>query len=217
MSYTGFLIGNKHTYNDWGLRCYDYKITLPKKQKNLLQIPGRNGKVDTSWEEQSGAYEHRTIKIYCDAPDRNYASWANLVSDIANNVQDEYLSITPDFDSRYYYRGWVTIEPSKDFKVGSDIIFEVDAEPFKLKKDPTTIVRNVSGSDTLILHNDKKIVQPKIITDEADVMITIGENQYTYKTAGAYARAGFYLPAGDTEVTITGTATVTIEYQEGKL
>lgn len=217
MSYTGFLIGNKHTYDDWGLRCYDYKITLPKKQKNLLQIPGRNGKVDVNWEEQSESYEHRTIKIYCDAPDKNYTAWTNLVSDIANYVQDEYLQVIPDFDSNYYYRGWVTIEPSKDFKVGSDIVFTIDAEPFKLKKNPTTIVRNVSESDTVILHNDKKIVQPQITTDAADVTITVAGNQYSYSTAGTYARAGFYLPEGDTEITITGTATVTIEYQEGKL
>lgn len=216
MSYVGFMIGDKHTYKNWGLRCYDYKITLPKSQKDLLQVPGRNGKIDTAWPQQREAYEHRQIKIYCDAPDRDYASWVNLVSDIANYVQDEYLHITPDFDSDHYYRGWVTIEPSKDFKVGSDIIFTIDTEPYKLKKDVTVENVSVTGEATIVLDNEKRRVEPKIITD-APITIAIGADSYAFKNAGTYIKAGFYLLAGKTELIIEGTANVIIEYQEAKL
>ena len=217
MSFKGFRIGDKHTYEDWGLKCYDYKITFPESQKSLLQIPGRNGKINVAQSAQKEAYEHRQIKIYCDAPDRDYESWTNLVSDIANYVQDEYLSIIPDFDPEYYYRGWVSIEPSKDFKVGSDIIFTVDAEPFKLKKDITEAFVAVSGETTVVLSNAKKVVQPEIVTDSENMLITVGENTFSYTAAGTYAKAGFFLFSGETELKISGDGGMVIRYQEAKL
>lgn len=213
---TGFKIGEKHTYTDWGLRCYDYKITVPEKQKNLIQVPGRNGKIDVSLPEQRQAYGHRKIEIYCDAPDRNYEQWTALTSKIANYLQDEYLSVTPDFDSAYHYTGWATVAVSKDWKEGSDIIFTVDAEPFKLKNVPTTkqVIATAEGTQATLV-NSKKKVNPKIITTGA-VTIEIGDNSYAYN-AGTYARAGFYLPQGSTDITVTGDATVTFEYTEGKI
>ena len=212
----GFMIGGKHTFKDWGLKCKEYKITFPKKQKNLFQVPGRNGKVDMSLPEQREAYEHRTIEIYCDAPDRSYEEWTNLVSDIANYVQDEYLSIIPDFDKDWYYRGWVTISPSKDWKVSSDIVFVIDAEPYKLRQNVTkvTIASDYDGV-TAVLSNAKKKVTPKLTTDQ-EVIIDIGDKSINY-AAGTYSDAGFTLSAGETEIVVTGVANVTIEYQEAKL
>lgn len=212
----GFMIGGKHTFEDWGLKCKGYKITLPERQKNLFQVPGRNGKIDMSLPEQREAYKHRKIEIYCDAPDRNYEEWVNLVSDIANYVQDEYLSITPDFDKDWYYRGWVTISPSKNWKEGSDIVFVIDAEPYKLKQDVTviTIVGNDAGV-TAVLSNAKKKVTPKLTTDQ-EITIDIGDSHLAY-AAGTYSDAGFTLSAGETEIVVTGEANVTIEYQEAKL
>lgn len=215
MSFEGFMIGEKHTYNDWGLRCYDYKITFPEAQKNLIQVPGRNGKIDLSLPEQREAYDHRKIEIYCDAPDRNYEQWMLLASDIANYVQDEYLKITPDFDADYYYQGWVGMAVSKEFKEGSDIVFTVDAEPFKYKKVITSMQINVSGESQIVLSNSKLKVNPRLISN-GDVRLIIGDNSYSY-TEGTYARAGFILPEGKTQVTLKGTASVTIEYREGKL
>lgn len=215
MKYEGFEIGEKHTYRDWGLRCYDYKITLPESQKQLEQIPGRNGKIDVALPQQREAYGHRKIEIYCDAPDRSYEEWMMLVSDIANYVQDEYLTITPDFDPDYYYRGWVSISVSKEFKEGSDIIFTVDTEPYKLKQSVTEVSVSVEGETSITLSNEKKKVNPKIITD-ADMQIIIGDNLYAYN-AGTYAKAGFLLSAGETELTLIGTGNISFEYREGKL
>lgn len=212
----GFMIGGKHTYKDWGLRCKDYKITLPKRQKNLFQVPGRNGKIDMSLPEQSEAYEHRKIEIYCDAPDRNYEQWTNLVSDIANYVQDEYLSITPDFDEDWFYRGWVTISPSKNWKEGSDIVFTIDAEPYKLKQNETVVA--IAGTDAgviKVLSNAKRKVAPKLTTD-AEVTVEIGDSSITY-AAGTYSDKRFTLSAGETVIIVKGKANVTIEYQEAKL
>lgn len=218
MSYVGFKIGNKHTYTDWGLRCLDYQISFPKSQKSLLQVPGRNGKINIAWEDQKEAYEHREIKIVCDAPDKSYTEWTNIVSEIANYAQDEYLTITPDFDQGFYYIGWVSIAPSKDFKVGSEIVFNIDAEPYKLKASLTTVSLEVSGETTVTLSNAKKKVQPEISTD-ANMTIIIDDNEYSCSAgeSGVYVKANFFLPAGSTVATIEGTGNMTIRYQEAKL
>lgn len=216
MIYEGFTIGGKHTYRDWGLRCYDYKITFPESQKSLIQIPGRNGKIDVALPQQREAYGHRTISIYCDAPDRNYKEWVQIISDIANHVQDEYLPVIPDFDENYYYRGWIKLEVSKDFKEGSDIVFSIDAEPYKLRSEVTIVEADVDGETTVVLNNDKLKVNPKLTTD-ADIKIVIGGNNETEYKKGVYAKAGFILPSGSTTLTLNGAAHVKFEYQEGRL
>lgn len=211
----GIKIGDKHTYRDWNLKCLAFNITVPKRQKNLLQIPGRNGKVDVSLPEKREAYESRTIKIVCDSLDKDFAEWSNLVSDIVNYVQDERLRIIPDFDSDYYYEGWVTVEPSKDYMVSSRIVFNIDADPYKMKNDLTVVEVSVDGSNTVVLFNEKRKVVPKIITD-AEVMVRIGETFQKSYSAGEH-ELGRTLSSGETQLQLEGTANVRIEYREGKL
>lgn len=215
MSEIGFNIGGKHTLKDWGLKCLAYEITFPDKQKELTSIPGKNGKVDLSLPQQREAFEHRQIKIRCDAMDKSFSEWSSLISDIANHVQDEFLQITPDFDNEWYYEGWVKFTPSKNYMVSSQMNFTVDAYPYKLKRGLTSISRQVAGSLDVTLFNTKKKTEP-IITTDSNIVIHIGSDDYTFK-AGTTTRAGFLLPAGETAISIEGTGNVTIEYQEGSL
>lgn len=214
MSEVGFMIGGKHTVKDWGLKCLAYEITFPNRQKDLQQVPGRNGKMDFALAEQAEAFENRQIKIICDALDRSFNEWSQLISEIANHAHDTYLTIIPDFDSEWYYQGWVKVAPSKNYMVSSKIVFTIDADPYKMKRE-TTVVEIAADEETeKVLHNEKLVVEPKITSDEG-IIIDVDTNSYAY--GAGTSSAGFYLPAGDTTVTIKGPANVTIEYREGSL
>lgn len=212
----GVKIGNKHTFKDWGLKVLAFNVTLPERQKQLFQVPGRNGKIDVSLREQRCAYKSRTIKIVCDSLDRDFAEWANLVSDIANEVQDERLRIIPDFDKDYYYEGWVNFQPSKDFMVSSKMTFVIDADPYKMKNDITVIDVAVNGSETVILSNEKREAEPKLITD-GEVTVIMGESFKKAFMAGEHESMGIVLEKGETQLTLEGTANIRLEYREGKL
>lgn len=212
MSNIGFNIGGKHTRKDWGLKCLAYEITFPEKQKELLQVPARNGKVDIALPQQSEAYGHRSIKIKCDALDRSFSEWSNLVSDIANHAQDEFLQIIPDFDDKWYYEGWVKVTPSKNYMVSSQILFTVDAYPYKRRTRSYEI--NVTEQAEVALSNRKLATYP-VVTTDASIVITAMGNSYRL-SAGTH-EIKLELPVGDTDVTIEGTANVVIEYQEASL
>ena len=212
----GITIGNKHTYRDWGLKLLSFSVSLPERQKNLLQIPGRNGLVDASLPEQREAYKAREMKFVCDSLDKDYAEWSNLLSDIANYVQDERLPIVPDFDKDYFYEGWVSLEPAKSNKLTSKLTFKVKVDPHKMKKEITVVETIVNGATEIVLHNEKMKVSPTLITDN-EVTIRIGDTfQKTY-AAGEYAYPGFILGKGDTILEIVGNGIVRFEYREGKL
>lgn len=214
MSEIGFMIGGKHTFKDWGLKCIAYEITFPDKQKELMQVPGRNGKIDVSLPQQSEAFENRQIKIKCDVLDKNFTEWSNLISEIANHVQDEYLQVIADFDNEWYYQGWVKFTPSKNYMVSSQMIFTIDADPYKMKRQMTVRTVKVNDSLDIVLSNKKLKVEPIIVTD-AKITVTIGTYKKMYNPGTTHA--GFLLPAGDTLATIEGTGNVVIKYQEGSL
>lgn len=212
----GITIGNKHTYRDWGLRLKGFSVSLPERQKNLLQIPGRNGLIDVSLPEQRMAYTERKLNFTCDSLDRDFAEWSNLVSEIANYVQDERVPIIPDFDKNYFYEGWVTLKPAKGNKVTSELIFEAKVDPFKLKKEMTVVEKNINGVTEIVLHNEKMEVSPILVTDN-EVTIKIGDTFKRTFAAGEYTYPGFVLRKGDTILEIEGTGNIRFEYREGKL
>ena len=187
---------------------------MPTRQRNLVQVPGRNGKLDMALPEQSDSWSHRAITISCDAPDRNFESWNTLISEIANAVQDGYLPVVPDFDLEHYYKGYVKMAPSKDYREGSDIVFTIDAEPFRYKKNVTKVnVASTAAGKDVILSNEKKHVNPKLVTS-AQITVTIGDWVKVF-AAGTYPRMGYIIPAGDTTVNVKGASNVLFEYQEG--
>lgn len=216
MNYVGFLIGGKHTWRDWGLKCFSYKITAPVKQKNLIQVPGRNGKIDAARKIIGNAYEHRNITMQFDAPDTDYESWAALCTELENYMQDEVMELVPDFDSDYYYKGWVSVVCEKEFKEGSEITISVDAEPFKYKRDLTVFNESVSGTKEIDLPNGKGPVNPRI-TSSGNLTVQIGDAKYAY-AKGVYDKAGFIISPGGVKVSLIGDGVdVKIEYREGML
>ena len=44
----GIKIGEKHTYDDWGLVCTRIEISDPEQKTYFVEIPGRDGVIDLS-------------------------------------------------------------------------------------------------------------------------------------------------------------------------
>ena len=72
-----------------------------------------------------------------------------------------------------------------------------------------------SGNETVTLTNGAMPVVPEITTT-AQVTLAWGTNSVTL-SAGTYRVAGLELEEGETELTITGSANVTIKYRQGRL
>lgn len=231
---TGVMIGDLHTYNDWGLDWEGGTISSPAPQTKLISVPGHNGVIDLS-ESLAGniCYNNRTIKLTFTKL-QTLQEWHTDFSVISNYCHGKKHKITFDTDLNYYYLGRITVESTQDNETMSTYTFTVDAEPFKydhitssddwLWDDfcfPTDIIRaykdiNVSGETNIKIIGTQRIVSP-IVSCSGDMQVVL-----EYKPEGLVS---IDLSAGDNRDyhlavnpgeqiwKFVGTGTVTITFR----
>ena len=121
-------------------------------------------------------------------------------------IDDDY----PD----HYYEGEASITTSLNRNYIT-IVLEIDAQPFRLKLSPTTYTREINGETTVYLNNENIEAIP-IITTTGEIEIVFN-GVTTHLSAGTYTIENIVLQSGVNTVKISGTATVTIRYQEGAI
>ena len=96
-----------------------------------------------------------------------------------------------------------------------EILLEALCEPYKYKTLPTTQSINVAGSQVVNLLNDRMRAFPKITTT-APFTVTHDGITYSFGTI-TDQQSVIPLIEGANEMTLTGTGTITFEWQEGAL
>jgi hypothetical protein len=127
----GVTIGDKHSYNDYGLFLKRKIIYPPEVQTKLIDIPMRDGSIDLT-ESLTGKvkFGNRQIEMSFIFLGDFDNIWLKI-SDIANDIHGKRLKVVFDEDSSYYYIGrWEIDSPSIDRKAGTFSIIGV-CEPYK--------------------------------------------------------------------------------------
>ena len=95
------------------------------------------------------------------------------------------------------------------------ITLVINALPFRYKTEKTVFSRAINGATTLTLNNESIDATPTITVTAAT---TITFNGITAKlSAGTYEDARLALHRGVNNIEVSGTGTITIEYQEGAI
>ena len=98
----GVLIGEKHTYNDWGLILTQKVISPPVPQLNLVTVPLRDGSLDLT-ETLTGDVKYNDRKItmhFAVAGPRG--KWTSKVSEIQNFLHGQRMKVIFDDDKAFY-------------------------------------------------------------------------------------------------------------------
>lgn len=211
----GITFGEYHSYDDLSLILNSKEIETPEPKTETIDIPGDDGELDFT--EFSGAVRYKNRKLtfefsYIGAQ----STFMDEFSTVQNAIHGKKMKITLDDDPNFYYVGRCTVNKWKADKNVGKITVEANCEPYKYKQLVTTVTQDISTSGTVSLSNLKRSVVPKISTTAA---ITIA---WTGGSASLAAGNDQIVPelvlrAGTTEITVTGTATVTFKYQEGEL
>ena len=223
----GIKIGDKHTYQDWGLRLLSYSIGMPEPQMKTIEVPGMSSVLDLT-EALTGTvpYKRRTLYFTFSLRDLRYEKWQSVYSEIANYCHGQRMRIVLDTDPGYYYDGRCTVSSSKDNNVVSDVSISIDAEPFKHELSSTVepwqwdgfnfitgVIRDygdiqVNSSKSMTLVGFSRPEVPTF-TCSAAMQLTIGGNTYSLP-AGEFQNSDIIIPSGETPITLTGTGTVSI-------
>jgi len=128
----GEIIGDRHTYRDWGLYLKSKpKVSPPVPKTKLIPVPGSDRVIDLT-QTLTGMvhYEPRTIQMefYMACPREN---WDTLYSDILDYIHGKRADIVLDDDPNYKYTGRVTVGELDAGKKSAVLTITAEVEPYK--------------------------------------------------------------------------------------
>lgn len=211
-------IGDKKTFDDWGLILTSFDMGVPSPKTNYVDIPYGDGSIDltqaltgqTNYSNRTGSFTFDLLEL---PQDRQ-----SLINEITNYLHGRVFDLILPDEPQYVYRARLSVSSIKTSMILNKLVVDVVSEPYKLKLEDT--VRNVVVTDvvqTITCSNERMRVVPKITTDEEITIV------FKYQTitvnAGAHNLSGIVFTEGDNELKISGTvgAKVEIRYREGLL
>lgn len=210
--FLGAAINGEHTLRDWGAAITNSDvISVPEPNLTILDIPGRNGRLDLS-EALTGdvSYTDRTIKLEL-AAKVSIESWYQKCLHIFNKFHGRAVTVVFDDDPTHFYKGRAVVSDPQRVRSGGTFTVTVDTEPFRYEAEET-VVTVTGGSGTL--SNARMPVCPKITVSE-DCELVVGTVTYTVLT-GTHTIPAFILNEGETSFTTTAEA-ITFTYRQGVL
>ncbi len=204
-------------YKDFGLILAKKTIGAPAPKVLSVDIAGGNGSIDFTEYFGDINFENRALKFEFSmiSNPKNYLS---EYSRILNLLNGQKMKITLSDDPDYYYIGRVIVNEWESQKRIGKLVIDVDAEPYKYKHAVTLISIVADGKTVICCKNGRMKVQPKF-TFSAETKVVFGVYTKVFP-AGKYDDDDIIFTSGENVITITpisGTSSVTIEYQEGDL
>ena len=230
----GVTLGGKHPSRDWGLLPKTRPtIAPPAIRTNYVDVPGLDGQLDLS-EALTGRVGFQTRDfsadfLVIDARNR----WDSLYSELLDTLHGQRVKIILDEDPDYYYIGRVTVGKLGSDRKTASISIKAVCNPYKLEigtsvddwlwdsfNFETGIIRDyralpVDGTLTLTIPGTRRPCIPTITVSDA-MTATFGGKEYALH-AGENRVSGICITQGDNVLTFTGSGTVSINYQGGRL
>ena len=211
----GIKFGSIHSYDNLSLILNSKEIEAPSPKTESIEIPGADGELDFT--EFFGEVKFKNRKLTFEfSYIGEQSTFLTKFSAIQKAIHGKKLHITLGDDPNYYYVGRVTVGAWKVDKNIGKITVEADCEPYKYKNTVTAVSQSITSSGTISLTNLKKSVVPKVSTTAAVTIAWTGGSA-SLSAGNDQIIEDLVLREGTTEITVTGTATVTFKYQEGEL
>lgn len=211
----GVIFGDYHSYDDFNLILSSKSIGASSAKTEMITVPGADGVLDFTEFFGETRYNNRNLTFNFTSI-MHYSEQLAQDSTVKNALHGKKVKIILDADRDFYYIGRVNVGDWTNEKNIGKLTISCDCEPWKYKINPTIISTTITDSGTVSLSNLRRSVSPKISTD-APITITWTGGSASLAAGNNWIIPELVLKAGETRVTITGTANVKFEYQEGSL
>ena len=142
-SKTYSIIEGKNTWEEWGLIPTSRPlIAPPAPNKNLIEVPGRNGALDMStiltgymtYKNRTGTWDfvvdNKMISVY--PRDNKYQyDWQTIYLRVMSYLHGKTMKCVLEDDKEWYYEGMFNVNAWKSDKMYSTISIDYDLHPFK--------------------------------------------------------------------------------------
>lgn len=211
----GVIINGINTLTEYGLcLCADLKIAAPELKENRVDIPGGDGSLNMSYSPQGmPVYKDRRISFTL-FKRMGEIERDQLVSMLRNLWHGLEVDIVLPNDTQHFWHGVISIGDVSNYNTGK-IPVDMIAEPYKYKSQETIISQSISDSGTILLRNERMPVVPTVTSNAA---VTLSWDGFSVSiAAGEQLIPQLVLKAGETEISVSGSATVSFSYREGCL
>lgn len=206
------IFGDYRSLQDLGLVLMDgRRIGYPEVKESYVSLDGSDGVIDYTEYFGQIFYDNRTLEL-------PFAHVVNKIGDLETYYSEVYrklhgrkMKICFSWDADFYYMGRINVgEWENDGRIAY-VTITCNCEPYRYKKDITEISVTVSGTKTITCANLQKRVVP---TFEAASEMTITFNGISKTASGTFTIPGVAFVEGDNNLTIEGSGTLKIRYQE---
>lgn len=203
-----------HTGDDLDLVQEKKTIEKPAIQSHTVQVPGRNGLLNlTKGLTGKVTYYNRTLSFqYFGSGDREHLL---ELEDFMSKYHGQTIRIIDDDRPGHYYEGEASVSTVLNHGYIT-ITLTVDAQPFRLKTEPTILTRTISDATIKVYLENESIEAIPTITVTGNITLVLNGAEVSLGT-GTYALESIVLLAGVNVVTVSGSGTVIFEYQEGAI
>lgn len=205
---------------EWGLHCSLKKITLPTAKTNFIEIPGRNGAIDATEVDGKVFFNDRLFTLEFEKISRNAAEALQVGSSFAQALHGKRVKMFIENDN-YYFDARLSVDAFEKKELQTKITVNVTSYPYMLAVNNTVVsVVGTGEEQTVTLNNGSMAVVPTVLaTDQCTLTFetTAATITTTIPANTEMQVAGFYLSAGDNEVTVTCNGNVTFTYRQGVL
>ena len=210
----GIRFGDMHSWDDLKMILNSKEMGAPGVKSKKLDIEGADSSLDLTDFFGEPKYEDVTHKFQFSTivP---YAEFMTLYSKIKNAIHGKKMRVILDDDPLFYWMGRCYVSGFTNEKNIGQISVECDCEPYKYKLTKTVYSQAVSGTTAISLTNGRKRAVP-LITTTAPMTIEYNGGSFT-NSAGTYTIPEIELTHGVNTLTVTGTGTISFEWQEGDL
>lgn len=213
----GVYFGEVHSYHDLHLILAPFTPAPATPQTNFLKVPGRDGSLDLTEANGEVKFNDRTFSFtFTISPDDDL-SFDERLSAVSSALNGKRCRITLDRDPDYYWLGRCVVDQHQRGKGIGKIVVKATVQPYKLKQSATVVsVALSSAAKTVVLENGRMAAVPVIECTASSAVVTFGGTAYTLK-AGENRILDIRLTEGKNLLTVSGSGTMTITWQEGAL
>lgn len=215
--YKGVYFDDVHSYYDLNLILAPFTPAPATPKTTYVEVTGGNGSLDLSEALGEVTYKNRDFTFDFTIAPSEEMTFDEKVSQISNLLNGKQCKITLDRDAGYYWKGRCVVDKyAQDRNVGK-ISVKATVYPYKYKQNKTVKSFNLTSTKKeIVLQNSRKAVSPEITCTQANTVVVFSGGEVAL-SAGKLKILDLYLTEGNNVLEVSGSGTITFEYQEADL
>lgn len=215
--YKGIYFDEIHSFFDLNLILAPFVPTPAEPKENFVEITGGDGSLDFTEALGEVKFKDRIFSFTFSVNPSDKMTFDEKVSQVANALNGKKCKITLDRDADYYWEGRCKVDNYAQDKNLKQISVKATVRPYKLKQNMTVISVDLTAEEKEItLKNGRKSVVPEITCTDDNTKIVFG-NVTEMLSAGTHRILDICLTEGNNLLKVSGSGTITFNYQEGEL